>query len=43
MEEILIRKAEARDYEDLDKIFYDVSLLHKKFTPKYLKTEQIFI
>lgn len=37
MEEILIRKAEARDYEDLDKIFYDVSLLHKKIHPEIFK------
>ena len=37
MEEILIRKAEARDYEDLDKIFYDVGLLHKKIHPEIFK------
>ena len=37
MEEILIRKAEVRDYEDLDKIFYDVGSLHKKIHPEIFK------
>ncbi len=37
MEEILIRKAKVRDYEDLDKIFYDVGLLHKKIHPEIFK------
>ena len=37
MKEVLIRKAKDSDYEDLDKIYYDVNQMHKKIHPEIFK------
>lgn len=39
MEKVSIRKAKESDYEDLDKIYYEVSQMHKRIHPEIFKGE----